>query len=322
MSGVPKVVRALGICSMAVIGGCAAPPASVSDVYLGNWQGSVSQAASPRQLSVEVSIVRDQARRSVGTTFYPALGCRGELTLKSANSESIKVIETFSSDAQKCGAGREFSLIWAFENRLMYVSANPIGQGTLFRSSAVGAASSPASRPTTPSEPSVGEFASSIDSGLLRWQYVWQSDRYVNGSPRVTEILNKGSSYVVRGTFALERKPAFLERQSAPVRLPFSAELQRFDKGLALSGLCMQDTRTPNAPTNCYDAEQVLAKQQRDALRGALMLGLAAAIATSAGGEAELDCFTFSETTQPSFANGTDLQGRPTYSYRRCYPKR
>lgn len=316
-------IVALVLCVAA--SGCATQSQSVSDVFIGNWQGSFIQFGAPRPHGIEINIRRGDDQRLRAITLYPESGCVGELAIKTAQPQTIKFTETLTPQ-QRCGPPRELSLIWAQEGRVMVVMPRPPAQGTLVRadtspamsstvSRSAGGPSPGSSKATTAASlrPEIGELAQAVDSGFLRWSQVWPADRYLPGSPRITQVLQQGPLTVVRGSFAVVR-------QGTPVSVPYAAELKSGGRQFTLAGLCKQERS--NAAADCYDAERVAQQLRQEALKGAVLLGLVAVIVDAAGDPVPLQCEWLSRPANPSEANAVDNAGNPIHKWEHCVPEK
>lgn len=279
-----KVVLALVLGLGFALCGCATrQQESASDVLVGNWRGSVRfDGMRPRDVEINIRRADDQQLRAV--VFYVDTDCRGELAVEKSEVQTLRFVEAMLSSSHDCGGRREISLSWGREGRVIFASAKPPGQGSLYRfpiSSTMShllndvSSGSTWALPAAPSRagpslpnPRVDELAQIVDLGLLHWSQLWPNVRYVFGSPRITEALWMGAHYVVRGTFTVVRR----EITSS---VSFAAEMPFAEGRVSLAGLCMQNAS--DAAPDCYDAEQVGSTQRRQALQDVLRRGLVAA---------------------------------------------
>lgn len=292
---------------------------TMSDAYLGNWQGTVLQSGAPRPYAVEIDLYREPDGRLRAVSLYPEFGCVGKLTTKSAEAQKV-VFEEALEPAQHCGPRREFTLIWSIDGRVIYAAARPPAQGTLVRASTSGGMASvlerffgaqkPAAIPAgaKPARPAIGEMAQAADSILVRWSQVWSSERYILGSPRIGEVLWNNKVYVVKGSFEVE-----VNRQTG--KRPFAAELQPRGGSFEIAGLCIYDA---SKMQRCFDAESVRREIRQQDLKLLLTMGMLGAISSIARDLPPDRCTLDEVPVAAALAEGTNAAGNPVVRQWNC----
>lgn len=73
---------------------------TVPEHFFGSWKGPVNQPSSDTEYSVRLTIRDGEVGDTVGSTFYPGLGCSGTLTLVEKTADKLVVREVIASDPQ------------------------------------------------------------------------------------------------------------------------------------------------------------------------------------------------------------------------------
>lgn len=127
------------------------------------------------------------------------------------------------------------------------------------------------------------EMKTAVDRGFRQWTNYWATDKYVNDSASVAEVVETGDGYVVRGHFRYTRRDWLTGGTVGMPPITYSASLSRQpDNALRVLNLCYKDSWSRMAdcvdPNAIPDNRRPVPINTTKFLSIVLMIGAAAAV--------------------------------------------